>query len=175
MIRRMPWMLLGMVVLALTACATATPPPVSPLDRWRSDLREYEEQSQKFTADIREMLEEFQALRADPDFPGVEEKIKDLAARVAGGDQADPKELLRGSFYTMSLGELTLFPRFLALSTRVVTLEATQAELQLLRLELRFRRPADAGDDSSVVDFPVTWPLSCLRYLVGNIEFANCR
>ncbi len=164
------------VALASAACATARPPTA---DRWWSDLGDYEERLQKFSADAAELVQDFMVLREDPEFPAVEEKIKEVAAQVAREKPSDPKGALINSLWSLSLRGLTVFRRYLALSTRVVTLEATQAELEGLRLDLRLRRmkgegqPPPAGDPS-VLEKPVTIPFRCTRYAAGNIEFANC-
>lgn len=181
--------ILGMVVVVCAACATAKP-PASGIDRWWSDLKDYEEQLQRFRDDSHQLLDDFQALREEPSFPAVEEKVKQVAARVAGGDEPDPRGILLQSLYTMSIGGLVLFPRFLALSTQVVTLEATQAELERIRLDLRWRRitlekqsppgtpliqPVGAtAADPSLLEQPVGIPFRCVRHVVGNLEFANC-
>lgn len=178
------WAVLGVTALAIAACAPIRPPAPSIIDQWWDDLKDYEEQLQRFNADSQQLLEDFQELRANPNFPAVEEKVRDLAARIASGDKTDGNELI------MSLGELLVFPRFLALSTRMVTLEATQSELERLRLDLRSRRitlerwfsqkreaiqkVGMPAADPSLLEQPVTTSLSCIRYLVDNLEFANC-
>lgn len=177
-----PWVLLGLAALACAACATAKPPAVSRLDQWRRDLNEYAERLQKFDADVRQLLEDYDALRDDPSFPGVEAKVKDTAERILGGEQSRPNDLLIKSLYTMSLGELMAFHRFLAFSSRVATLEATQSELERLRLDLRFRGVALEqesplpAEEWQKVAIPASTPhFSCARYVVGQLVFANCR
>lgn len=168
--------LLGGIVFVV-ACAIVAPPP--PVDQWRADLKGYEAQLQKFGADSKRLLDEFEALRADSSFPAVEAKMKDLAARAASEGKTNGRELIVPSLYTMPLGELLVFQKFLALSTEKVTLEATQAELQRQRLDLRLRRLKLVGGlhsgDLSLLDQPVALPFSCASHLVGDIEFANCR
>ena len=175
------------VAVVLSACATARPSAPG-VERWWQDLQGYEARVQKFRADSQELLEEFRAPRENPDFPAVEEKIKDVAARAAGGEEGDPQGLLIRSLYTMGLGGLVVFPRFLALSTRMVTLEATQAELEALRLDLRLRRLRGEDQpplgtvqpvglpaaDPTLLERPLALPFRCVRYLVGSLEFANC-
>ena len=89
----------------------------------------------------------------------------------------------------MTLSELMIFPKFLALSTRWITLEAIRSELESLRLDLWVRRIAlerqaarrtgvvqkvslSAGDPS-VVERPVPIPWSCTAYVVGSLTFAS--
>lgn len=168
---------LAYVALVVTACATAV--SLQTVDQWRADLKGYEGQLQKFSAESVQMLDEFEALRADSSFSAVEAKMKDLAARAASEGKTNGQELIVPSFSAMSLGELLVFRKFLALSTRKVTLEATQAELQRQRLDLRLRRLKLEGElhsgDLSLLDQPVAIPFSCASYLVGDIEFANCQ
>lgn len=175
------------------ACATLTP-PASQFERWQSDLRAYREQLQRFQAQAQALLEEFRALRTNPSFPAVEEKIRDLAARTGSGAQQNPSDLLRPTLRTMSLGELLAFTRFLSLSTRWMTLEATRSELESTRLELWVRRislekeaargipvvrtvglPAEASPvDPALVEQSVPALLSCRTSLVGSLTFATC-
>ena len=138
----MRWAILGAIVLALSGCATTAPPSASRADRWQSDLNTYQEQLQAFGAHAQQLVEDFQALRANPNFAAVEDKVRDLGARIASGDNTNVNGLIVASLYTMTLGELLVFPRFLALSTRWVTLEATRSELENLRLNLWVRRIA---------------------------------
>ncbi len=186
----MQWAILAAMVLVLTACATTAPRSVSDRDRWRSDLAAYEDRLEQFTAQARELQDDFQALRANPNFAAVEKKIRDLAARTGSGDTTNAKGLLVASLYTMTLGELLVFSRFLTLSTQWVTLEATTSELESLRLDLWLRRIAldrqsaqrteviqkvgMPASDPSLVERPVSTPPSCLTYMVGNLTFANC-
>lgn len=177
--------ILGALIFALTACATT---PLAP-NRWESDLNTYQDRLQEFNADARQLLEDFQALRANASFAAVEQKVKELAARVVGGDTANPNELIVGSFHTMALEELLVFTRFLALSTRWLTLEATRSELESLRLDLWARKVTGEGSlrgaviqkvgmpagDPSLVEQPIRIPWSCTSCVVGNLSFANCR
>ncbi len=56
---------------SLTACATIAAPFAPNTDRWQSDLKPYQDHLQRFQAQTRQLLEEFQALRANPNFPVV--------------------------------------------------------------------------------------------------------
>jgi len=47
---------------------------------------------------------------------------------------------LTRSLWSLSLGELSLFQRYLALSSRLVEVEAAHAELEAARLDLWLRR-----------------------------------
>lgn len=187
----MRWAILG-AALALTACATA-PPARFPVDQRRSDLTTYSAQLREFEGEVQQLLDDFEALRANSHFAGLEEKIRALAARRASEANTDASEPIVAGLYTMTLGELLVFPRFLALSTRWITLDATRARLETLRLELWARRitldretraagvvqpvriqAGDAPVDPALVERPVPFPLSCLAYVVGNLAFANC-
>lgn len=176
----------GVLIFALAACATT---PLAPgADRWESELRTYQDRLQEFTADARQLLEDFRALRASPSLAAVERKVKELAARTAGGDTANPNELIVASLHSMALEELLVFTRFLALSTRWLTLEATRSELESLRLDLWARKVAGEGSlrgaaiqkvgipagDPSLVEQPIRTPWSCTSCVVGNLSFANC-
>lgn len=190
----MRWAVLGPAALVLTACATAAPPAASRADRWQSDLSAYHEALERFHAEVQQLLEDFQSLRTNPNFAAVEEKIRGLAARRASGDKADANELIVTSLYTMNLGELLVFPRFLALSTRWLTLEATRSQLEQFRLDLWVRQIAldreasrgtqvvqkvgmPAGElplDPTLVKRPVPFLVSCRTHVVGDLAFANC-
>lgn len=180
---------LAALVLALTGCATATPQLLSPVDRWQQEADAYADRLEHFSAEVRQLRDDFQALRANASFTAVEEKIRDLAARTGSGAQQNPSDLLRPTLQTMSLSELLVFHRFLALSTRWMTLEATRSELESARLDLWVRRleleralPGSAGvqtlalavRDPSLVERPVPPGLPCLTYLVGSLVFASC-
>lgn len=174
--------------LAFSACATTV--PLSSTERWEKEVHAYQEQLERFSVEAGELLEGFEALRAEPSFASLEAKIKGLSARAAKQDTTDSNQLTVAALYRMTLGELLLFPRFLALSTRWVTLEATKSELERVRLNLRARRialdrqPSErvgiiqivslGGNAPSVVERPVTAPWSCAIYVVGSLAFANC-
>lgn len=187
----MRWALRGAIVLALTACAPLVPPPASRFDLWERDLKVYQEQLQRFITQARTLREDFQALRADSHFAAMEAKIRDLAVRSAGGgDETDTTELIVATLYTMTLGELLVFPRFLDLSTRWTVLDATKSELESLRLDLWVRWIAlerqslqiagivrAVGMPAGVpplVEQPITPLLSCITYVVGRLAFVNC-
>ena len=190
----MRWAVLGAAALVLTACATTATPATSRADRWQSDLNAYHEALERFHAEVQQLLEDFQSLRTNPNFAPVEEKIRGLAARRASGDGASANQLIVTSLYTMSLGELLVFPQFLALSTRWLTLEAARSQLEQFRLDLWVRQIAlereasrgtqvvqkvgmPAGElllDPTLVKRPVPFPVSCLTYLVGDLAFASC-
>lgn len=180
---------LAALVLALAGCATATPHPLSTVDRWQQEVDSYADRLERFSAETRQLRDDFQALRDNASFAAVEEKIRDLAARTGSGAQQNPGDLLRPILQTMSLGELLLFHRFLSLSTRWMTLEATRSELESARLDLWVRRlrieralPGGAGAqaftlaarDPALVERPVPPGLSCRTYLVGDLVFASC-
>jgi len=177
------------LALALTACATAAAPPDTPADRWGRDLEAYADQLERFTAQVRQLGEDFRALRANPSFAAVEEKMKTLAGRTGSLDKAAARDELFASLKSMGLGEVLAFSRFLALSTQWVTLEAARSELESLRLDLWARRIEMArrvpggsslvrllgqARDPSLVERPVPASLDCPTYLVGNLTFASC-
>lgn len=185
-----------LVALAVPGCAPISAPsrvgtPDAAIDRWWRDLAPYEAELQRFIADARQLHEEYLGLRAEPSYPAVEEKVRDLAARQRAGDPTDAREIIVRSLYTLSLGELAVFQRLLALSTRAVTLEATRSELDAQRMELRLRRflleresaegavalqPVGVpGADASLIDQPVMLPLACEQYPVGALVLASCR
>lgn len=182
--------LLGPIFLALTACAPIVPPPASRFDLWERDLKVYQEQLERFITQARQLREDFQALRADPHFAAVEAKIRDLAARSASGNGTDTTGLIVATLYTMTLGELLVFPRFLDLSTRWTVLDATKSELESLRLDLWVRWIALERQSSQragivqavgvpagvppLVEQPIAPPLFCISYVVGRLAFANC-
>jgi hypothetical protein len=186
--------ILGATALLLTACTTAAPPATSRADRWQNDLNLYREQLERFNAEALRLLEDFQSLRANPNFAAMEGKIRDLAAQSASGDKADANGLIIARLYTMSVGQLLAFPKFLALSTRSLTLDATRSELESLRLGLWVRRIALEREasrgmqvvqkvgmpsggllaDRTLPERPVPFPLACLTYVVGDLAFTNC-
>jgi len=174
------WPILAGIALIVGACATTAPLRDSPVDRWWSDLSRYEKELGRFNSDVQQLVADFRALRAGPSFPAVEEKVKALAARSPSLDEGSPQGRIVRSLYTMSLGELLAFQSFLALSTRLATVEAAQAELEGLRLDLRFRRMALERESLPIetppllVEQPVTIPLACARYVVGSLVFASC-
>ena len=113
-----------------------------------------------------------------------------LAARSASGDGTGTTELIVAILYTMTLGELLVFPRFLDLSTRWTVLDATKSELESLRLDLWVRWIALERQSSQragivqvvgvpagvppLVEQPIAPPLSCISYVVGRLAFADC-
>lgn len=169
-------------LVALAGCATAPPPAPSPADRWQTDLDAYRDKSRKLAADISQALDDSKALVAEESFPGLEDKIATLAARLARGEEGDEDGALARSLWGLTLGELFLFQRYLALSSRVVEREAAHAELESARLDLLLRRlrlgptaEADAASGAALVAEPTPPPFACLRYRVGRIEFVSCR
>src|SRR2546427_12475064 len=80
--------ILSALLIALAACATTTP-FVSPTDRWRADLDAYRTRRGALDAEIRQVTDDFQALGAESSFPGLEDKIATLAARVRRGGEPD--------------------------------------------------------------------------------------
>jgi hypothetical protein len=163
------------LALALAACATPTAPLA---ERWRGDLDAYRARRAELAADIRQTLDDFQTLRAETSFPGLEDKIATLAARVRAGEAADDEQALARGLWSLSLGELGLFQRYLALSSRVVELEAAHAELEAARLDLWLRRlmlglTDEPGADA--LEQPSPPPFACVRYPVGRVEFLGCR
>ena len=62
-----------LVALALAFAACATTPATPPAERWRADLDAYRARRERLAADLRQVLEDFQALRAEPSFPGLED------------------------------------------------------------------------------------------------------
>lgn len=169
-------------LVALAACATAPPPSPSPAGQWRTDLDAYRDRSRTLAADLGQVRDEFKALVAEESFPGLEDKIATLAGRLARGEERDGDSALAQSLWGLTLGELLLFQRYLALSSRVVEVEAVHAELESARLDLLLRRlrlgpaaEADAASDAALVAEPAPSPFACPRYRVGRIEFVTCR
>jgi len=62
-----------LVALALAFAACATTPATPPAERWRADLDAYRAHRERLAADLRQVLDDFQALRAEPSFPGLED------------------------------------------------------------------------------------------------------
>ena len=86
-------------------------------------------------------------------------------------------QLARG-LWSLSLGELGLFQHYLALSSRVVELEAVNAELEAARLDLWLRRLRLGVTDQPGTDPlepPAPPPFACARYPVGRVELLSCR
>lgn len=169
--------ILSALLIALAACATTTP-PVSPTDRWRADLDAYRARRVALAADVQRFTNDFQALRGESSFPGLEDKIATLAARVRRGEEPNDEQTLTRSLWSLSLGELGLFQRYLALSSRLVELEATHAELEAARLDLWLRRLSldlAAGSGAEPLEPPTPSPLACARHWVGRVEFVSCR
>src|SRR6059036_3033089 len=169
--------ILSALLIALAACATTTP-SVSPTDRWRADLDAYRTRRGALAAEVRQVTDDFQALRAESSFPGLEDKIATLAARVRQGEEADDEQALTRGLWSLSLGELGLFQRYLALSSRVVELEAVDAELEAARLDLWLRRLTlglTEAPGADPIERPAPAPFACARYPVGRIEFLSCR
>src|SRR5881628_1088206 len=155
--------ILSALLIALAACATTTP-SVSPTDRWRADLDAYRTRRD--------------ALAAESSFPGLEDKIATLAARVRRGEEPDDEQTLTRSLWSLSLGELVLFQRYLALSSRLVELEAAHAELEAARLDLWLRRltlDLTAEPGAEPLEQAAPPPFTCARYPVGRVEFVSCR
>jgi hypothetical protein len=165
------------LALALAACATT--PAAPPAERWRADRDAYRARRVELAAHIRQVMDDFQALRAEPSFPGLEDKIATLAARVRRGEESDAEQALARGLWSLSLGELGLFERYLALSSRVVELEAVHAELEAARLDLWLRRLTlgltdEPGADPIAEPAPPP-PFACARYAVGRVELLSCR
>ena len=180
------WGIATLLAATLAGCATAAPPTVAPEDTWRRDLVAYREMREKLAVDAKQLTEEFHALRGETSFPGLEDKIATLAMRVGRGEEPDDSQTLTRSLWSLSLGELLLFQRYLALSSRVLELEAAHAALESARLDLVLRRlqlrlsagpdaEPGAGPVSTLADQPMPPPFSCPRYRVGRIEFVGCR
>src|SRR5438046_7593134 len=102
--------ILSALLIALAACATTTM-SVSPTDRWRADLDAYRTRRGALAAEVRQVTDDFQALGAESSFPGLEDKIATLAARVRRGEEPDDEQTLMRSLWSLSLGELVLFQR----------------------------------------------------------------
>jgi hypothetical protein len=185
------------IALALLAAGCVRPEPPAPdtmsasIPRWWRDLGDYAERRQRFAWEAARLREEFLGLRAEPEFLAVEEKVRDLADRIRAGARADASEIVVGSLYRFALAELVLFQQLLALSTRLVSLEATLAELESVRLELWLRRlrtgrdagpgtwadaPHDRPDlDARLVEQPASLPLTCARHSLGTVEVVSCQ
>src|SRR6058998_695005 len=167
--------ILSALLIALAACATTTP-SVSPTDRWRADLDAYRTRRGALAAEVRQVTDDFQALGAESSFPGLEDKIATLAARVRRGEEPDDEQTLTRSLWSLSLGELVLFQRYLALSSRLVELEAAHAELEAARLDLWLRRlTLDLTAEPGAEPREQAPPFTCARYPVGRVEFVSCR
>ena len=168
--------ILSALLLALAACATTT--PVSPTDRWRADLDAYRARRAALAADVQRFTDDFQALRGESSFSGLEDKIATLAARVRRGEEPNDEQTLTRSLWSLSLGELGLFQRYLALSSRLVELEAAHAELEAARLDLWLRRLSldlAAAPGAEPLVQPAPAPFACARHWVGRVEFVSCR
>ncbi len=171
---------LVLLLWTLAGCATPARPTPSPGERWRTDVDAYAERRGRFVAEVRQALDDFKALAAEASFAGLDARLATLAARVAAGDEPDDAQTLVRGLWSLTLGELTLFQRYLALSSRVVELEAAHAELEAARLELLLRKlrlgPAgEAPGGATVVGEPLRPPVDCPRRRVGGIEFVSCR
>ena len=91
-----------LVALALAFAACATTPATPPAERWRADLDAYRAHRERLAADLRQVLEDFQALRAEPSFPGLEDTLATLAARVRQGEEADDEQALARGLWSLS-------------------------------------------------------------------------
>src|SRR2546430_14175931 len=107
--------ILSALLIALAACATTTP-SVSPTDRWRADLDAYRTRRGALAAEVRQVTDDFQALGAESSFPGLEDKIATLAARVRRGEEPDDEQTAPRGPRSLSLAGPARFPRDLALS-----------------------------------------------------------
>jgi len=169
--------ILSALLIALAACATTTL-SASPTDRWRADLDAYRTRRGALAAEVRQVTDDFQTLGAESSFPGLEDKIATLAARVRRGEEPDDEQTLTRSLWSLSLGELVLFQRYLALSSRLVELEAAHAELEAARLDLWLRRltlDLTAEPGAEPLEQAAPPPFACARYCVGRVEFVSCR
>src|SRR6266571_418985 len=129
-------------------------------------------------AEVRQVTVDFQTLGAESSFPGLEDKIATLAARVRRGEEPDDEQTLTRSLWSLSLGELVFFQRYLALSSRLVELEAAHAELEAARLDLWLRRltlDLTAEPGAEPLEQAAPPPFTCARYPVGRVEFVSCR
>lgn len=165
---------------ALAGCATPARPTLSPGERWRTDVDAYAERRGRFAAEVRQVLDDFKPLAAEASFAGLDDRLATLAARVASGAEPDDAQTLVRGLWSLTLGELTLFQRYLALSSRVVELEAAHAELEAARLELLLRKlrlgPAgEAPGGAAIVGESLRPPVDCPRHRIGGIEFVSCR
>jgi hypothetical protein len=175
--------IVALLAVILSACATAPPTgkvtSASPeVERWQRDLEAYGERRERFEADVPRLRDDLRALAAEPSFPPLEDRLAGLAARVRAGEVERPDDALVATLWTMSLGELMLFPRFLALSTEVVKLEAVHAELESARLDLAVRRlglPPGTAPGMALVDRPLAPLFACARYPIGRLELVSCR
>src|SRR5260370_8029324 len=124
-----------LVLLLWTLAGGATParPAPPPGARGRPDVDAYAERRGRFVAEVRQALDDFKALAAEASFAGLDARLATLAARVAAGDEPDDAQTLVRGLWSLTLGELTLFQRYLPLSSRVVELEAAHAELEAAR------------------------------------------
>src|SRR2546429_643863 len=120
--------ILSALLIALAACATTTM-SVSPTDRWRADLDAYRPRRGGLAAEVRQVTDDFQALGAESSFPGLEDKIATLAARVRRGEEPDDEQTLTRSPWSLSPRGLLLFPRYPALSSPPVGLEGAPPRL----------------------------------------------
>lgn len=175
--------IVALLALVQSACATAPPPgdvrpAPSAVERWQRDLDAYGERRERFEADVPKLREDFVALAAEASFPPLEDRLAGLAARVRAGEVERPQDALVATLWTMSLGELMLFPRLLALSTEVVKLEAVYAELESLRLDLAVRRlglTPGTAPGMELIHRPLWPPFACARYPIGRLELVRCR
>lgn len=73
----------GALLVMLAACATTAPPAPSDIERWWTDLEEYEAQVQTFEAESSRLQDEFRTLRSDPHLAGVLRQIVAVATQAA--------------------------------------------------------------------------------------------
>ena len=90
------------LALAFAFAACATTPATPPAERWRADLDAYRARRERLAADLRQVLDDFQALRAEPSFPGLEDTLATLAARVRQGEEADDEQALARGLWSLS-------------------------------------------------------------------------
>src|SRR2546425_11214105 len=72
-------------------------------ERWRAARDASRARRERLAADLRQVLEDFQALRAEPSFPGLEDTLATLAARVRQGEEADDEQALARGLWSLSL------------------------------------------------------------------------
>src|SRR2546425_11143615 len=71
-------------------------------ERWRAARDASRARRERLAADLRQVLEDFQALRAEPSFPGLEDTLATLAARVRQREEVYDEQALARGLWSLS-------------------------------------------------------------------------